>query len=462
MSEKIKIETVNKISQIYSVDVHCNPLIVDVRLDVEKSVSATSEKMRDEESAKANAYTKAKAEYKVDVIVDPSFVIRMSYSNLFFAFIAFITFGLVKLGLRFVVTISGYAGYYTNPKSYYDHQKLELSDLANAIETAFSNTPKLTSDERKVIEKLRTDEIKTDRMSPNEQEIWKKYTKIQNKTGQALAFKSIFYPNTDLSDYDQYDTTSATTSLLNPKNKRSKLNLSFLAPVIKFAVVAGILYTTFIYASNYYKKWKGKKEAELAEVEMHSANINYNVQSIENGFLNVTKGSVDSLSILALKWEYNVEEYPDSVQKYDKIRETFLQKYSSEYMPKVLEMEAAKIKQDFIENVYSYIGSFNGSYGSSTLLITIDNISPNLEVKGSNTFTYIDGSSYTRPLAGKVILSENEIMFELNQPSEIKTDGVFVFRHDKNMLEGKWISYDASLPLMEFSLYKYENYYDSY
>ena len=75
MSNNVKIETVNKISQIYSVDIHCNPLIVDVRLDVEKNVAATSEPMKDEDSAKANAYAKAKGEFKVDVIVDPSFII---------------------------------------------------------------------------------------------------------------------------------------------------------------------------------------------------------------------------------------------------------------------------------------------------------------------------------------------------------------------------------------------------
>ena len=97
--------------------------------------------MRDEESAKANAYAKAKAEYKVDVIVDPSFVIRMSYSNLLFAFIAFITFGLVKLGVRFVVTISGYAGYYANPRSYYEHQKHILNDLSAALKQAGDADP---------------------------------------------------------------------------------------------------------------------------------------------------------------------------------------------------------------------------------------------------------------------------------------------------------------------------------
>jgi hypothetical protein len=139
--EKVKIETVNKIAQIYSVDVHCNPLIVDIRLDVEKNVSATSEAMIDEESAKANAYAKAKAEYKVDVIVDPSFVIRTSFSNALFALIATITFGILKWGVRYSVTISGYAGYYTNPRNYYEHQKLILSDLSSALNQAGDADP---------------------------------------------------------------------------------------------------------------------------------------------------------------------------------------------------------------------------------------------------------------------------------------------------------------------------------
>ena len=36
MTEKIKIETVNKISQIYSVDVHANAVVCDIELEVEK------------------------------------------------------------------------------------------------------------------------------------------------------------------------------------------------------------------------------------------------------------------------------------------------------------------------------------------------------------------------------------------------------------------------------------------
>jgi len=136
MKEKVTIESVNKISQIYSVDVHCNPLICDVRLDVEQTVSGQSEVMKDVHSAKANAYAKAKGEFKVDLIVDPSYVIRTSFSNLLFQLIAKISFGLVKLGVRYSVTISGYAGYYTNPRSYYDNQKMQLEDLSEAIKLA--------------------------------------------------------------------------------------------------------------------------------------------------------------------------------------------------------------------------------------------------------------------------------------------------------------------------------------
>ncbi|MCE2743410.1 MAG: hypothetical protein LW701_07570 [Fluviicola sp.] len=136
MKEKVKIESVNKIAQIYSVDIHCNPLICDIRLDVDKVVSSTSEPLITEQSAKANAYAKAKAEFKVDIIIDPSYIIRQTFSNAFFAFIAKITFGFLKYGVRYIVTITGYAGYYTNPRSYYDHQKRILEDLSNASKVA--------------------------------------------------------------------------------------------------------------------------------------------------------------------------------------------------------------------------------------------------------------------------------------------------------------------------------------
>lgn len=136
MKEKVKIESVNKISQIFSVDVHCNPLICDVKLDVDKTVSGQSEPMTDIASAKSNAYSKAKAEYKVDLIVDPTYIIRTTFSNLFFEILAKLTAGIVKFGVRYVVTISGYAGYYTNPRSYYDYQKMQLEDLSEAIHLA--------------------------------------------------------------------------------------------------------------------------------------------------------------------------------------------------------------------------------------------------------------------------------------------------------------------------------------
>ena len=76
MKEKVKIESINKVAQIDSIDVHANSVVCDLKLDVEKIVSASSEKFRDEESAKTNSYQKAKPEFGVDVIVDSSFVIR--------------------------------------------------------------------------------------------------------------------------------------------------------------------------------------------------------------------------------------------------------------------------------------------------------------------------------------------------------------------------------------------------
>ena len=63
MKEKVKIESINKVAQIDSIDVHANSVVCDLKLDVEKIVSASSDKFRDEESAKTNSYQKAKAEF---------------------------------------------------------------------------------------------------------------------------------------------------------------------------------------------------------------------------------------------------------------------------------------------------------------------------------------------------------------------------------------------------------------
>ena len=461
MSKDIKIETINKISQIDSVNVHCNQLIVDVRLDVKSNISATSEPMKDEVSAKANAYAKAKGEFKVDLIVDPSYIITKNYSNALFAFIAAVTFGVLKFGVRYTVSISGYAGYYTNPKQYYEHQKSELVALTNAVEKAFSNTPKLTSKEGEFIEKSILEKIEPDKMSEQELLIWKKYIKIQNKQGQASVFRSVFYPGSDLTDIDYGKTSSSiATSIRSNNSKKSKVPGAF-KKILKAAVVIGVIFFVYGVIKKKIDTYQHQKEQEKISLKYEFDRLNAFISEVEKGIANPTRGSVDSIIITQIRWNYIPENYSDSVKKYDNIRNNLLKIYSTEYLPKVIENETAELKKNFFDDINSYIGLYTGNfYLESEFSIRIDSINNNLEVVGNSlekvyneTGDIIEKSA---PFKGKVFLTVNEVKFELAQLGDDSNAGTFNFIYNKYRIEGEWKPNNKNLTSKAFALYKME------
>ena len=460
MSKDIKIETVNKISQIYSVDVHCNPLIVDVRLDVEKNVSATSDAMKDEASAKASAYAKAKGAFKIDLIVDPSYAITTSYSNILFAFIAALTFGVLKFGVRYTVTISGYAGYYINPKQYYEHQNSEIVALSNAVEIAFSNTPKLTSKERKFIEKTVLEEIKPEEMSDQELLIWKKYLKIKNKQGQTSVFRSIFYPESDLPEIDYGKTSPSISTLISPNTGKKSISISAFAPIFKAAIVISVIVFAYGAIKKKINVYHQKQEVEKMSLNFEFERLNAFISEVEKGISNPIRGSVDSIRITQIRWNYKPENYSDSVKKYDEIREKLLKIYSTEYLPKVIENETAELKKKFFDDLNSYVGLYTGSFGENEITLRINVINNSLEVVGNSIVKVYnemgDIIENSRPFKGKVFLTENEVKFVLEEPGDNPNDGIFTFIHNTYKIEGEWNPNNKNFMSKVFALYKTE------
>lgn len=75
-----------------------NDIVVDIKVDVKKSVSATSTERETVDLAKNEAYYKAITENNIDIVIDPIFEIK-------------------TIGRKSIVKLTGYAGYYSNPRT---------------------------------------------------------------------------------------------------------------------------------------------------------------------------------------------------------------------------------------------------------------------------------------------------------------------------------------------------------
>lgn len=83
-------------------NIQATPTIVDVKADFTKRVSATSDWQRTKEDAMAQARYKAITENKIDIVVDPIYEIQ---------------FRAHKARKKYKVTMTGFAGSYTNART---------------------------------------------------------------------------------------------------------------------------------------------------------------------------------------------------------------------------------------------------------------------------------------------------------------------------------------------------------
>lgn len=79
--------------------------IVDVKADYSKRVEATSTRQKDLENAKREAQYLAITQNKIDIVVDPVYKIA-------------------ERSGKFQVTLTGFAGYYTNSRTFYEDLKM--------------------------------------------------------------------------------------------------------------------------------------------------------------------------------------------------------------------------------------------------------------------------------------------------------------------------------------------------
>jgi hypothetical protein len=79
-------------------DVSTNDVVVDVRCDMKKSVSATSSERETVDLAKSEAYYKAITANNIDMIIDPIYEVK-------------------TVSGKSIVKVTGFAGYYDNPRT---------------------------------------------------------------------------------------------------------------------------------------------------------------------------------------------------------------------------------------------------------------------------------------------------------------------------------------------------------
>lgn len=110
-----------------------NDVIVDVKVDATKSITATSDKRLSVNLAKNEAYYKAITENNIDIVIDPIFEIK-------------------TIGRKCVVKLTGYAGYYTNPRTKTEAVKeLQSVKLENVATFQKMFNPTLFESKNKIV-----------------------------------------------------------------------------------------------------------------------------------------------------------------------------------------------------------------------------------------------------------------------------------------------------------------------
>jgi hypothetical protein len=479
MKEKIKIESVNKISQIDSIDVHTNSIICDLKLEVEKVINADSDKFRDVESAKSSAYQRAKAEFGIDIIVDASFVIhrKIEISNVGWAGIAiFLVWGILVLadvelnailnvlipfaalicirigvGVFYKATISGYAGHYTNPRDYYQLQKDIMITAATAANKIFSETPKLTLEERKILELIQSGKVSESSLNSEQLQVWKKQKKIDNKSDQTDLFYSVIDANHEMSFAKT--TTSGSSPLLSSittRKKKGAMNLGALVTnsggILKKVVAIGLILYAIMFLNGKYKEYKRDSEMEQMELEMQSDRLSLLVNDCESAITAMDQNKIDSTMISKIKWDYKTEDYEDSVARYDEIRNKLSASYN-EVIGKIKAEELEKNTTILMGSIDEVQGTYSGYKDENQIEIDINGIKKNLSTKVVyRVMEYNDNYDLvvkeTKKLSCKISFEKESPVFTFTEPGNKSTDGSYILKYNYNnsSINGEWVS----------------------
>ena len=116
--------------QVNKKNIITDDVVVDVKVDITKPIKSSSSKRNSEDDARNEAYFKAITENNIDLVIDPIFEVSTSGKFLFF-------------GGKSVAKLSGFAGYYSNPRNKRDVvkelQAIKIQDVESFEKLYFPN-----------------------------------------------------------------------------------------------------------------------------------------------------------------------------------------------------------------------------------------------------------------------------------------------------------------------------------
>lgn len=137
--------------QVNTKNIITDDVVVDVKVDITKPIKSSSSKRNSEEDARNEAYFKAITENNIDLVIDPIFEVSTSDKFLFF-------------GGKSIAKLSGFAGYYSNPRNKRDAvkdlQALKIQDLENFQKMYFPNLDESKKVKSKVESSLKFPSLK--------------------------------------------------------------------------------------------------------------------------------------------------------------------------------------------------------------------------------------------------------------------------------------------------------------
>lgn len=114
-------------------NIYITPSVVDVKIDLKKKISVVSNPQKTEESARENAYYKAITENDIDILVSPIYEIEVMSSG------------------TCTAKVTGFAGYFENPRTIVDEKKLAYDAKIEALQKMLKLDPIVKEEQKTII-----------------------------------------------------------------------------------------------------------------------------------------------------------------------------------------------------------------------------------------------------------------------------------------------------------------------
>ena len=113
-------------------NIYITPSVVDVKIDLKKKITVVSNIQKTEDAARENAYYKAITDNDIDILVSPIYEIE------------------IQSGGNCKATVTGFAGYFMNPRTVTEDKKLEYDAKLAALDKMLKFDP-IVKEEQKTI-----------------------------------------------------------------------------------------------------------------------------------------------------------------------------------------------------------------------------------------------------------------------------------------------------------------------